>query len=320
MISKDLTLMLERDPMAGLAVSYRNHCEICGNNSWELAYNGLIRQGKFGQYHPKPQNVWRCKKCGVERLDENACQKEEFYEGEKYRKLLSEPTTAEGFFREHDSLQLGRMNCIWPTLLRGQRVVDIGCAAGSFLDHIKGLTADAYAIEPCLSYHDSLRSRGYNVFNSIAEAISGGVANLDIGFSFSVIEHVADPVAFLSDIKKMLKDDGLLILSTPNRNDILMHTLEDDYRSFFYRSVHRWYFDDESITFCAIQAGFKVIETRCVHRFGISNFLKWLRDRKPGGHLNLPFFDRPEISLFWRHYLESQSVGDYLYQFLKPQK
>lgn len=305
--------------MDEFGVSYKNSCEICGAKSWNLAYTGKIRQGKFGQYHPAPQNIWRCNKCGVERLDENACQVEAFYEGDKYRRLLKEPTTAEGFFREHDALQLERLNILWPTLLRGQNVVDVGCAAGSFLDHIKGLIADAYAIEPCLHYHDSLLSRGYNVFNSVSEAISAGVVKLDIAFSFSVIEHVSDPVTFLTEIKSLLKDKGILIISTPNRNDILMHTLGNDYRSFFYRSVHRWYFDADSIAFCARQAGFKVIETRCVHRFGISNFIKWLQDRKPGGHIELPLFESPAINSFWRHYLESQFVGDYLYQFLRPQ-
>jgi 2-polyprenyl-6-hydroxyphenyl methylase/3-demethylubiquinone-9 3-methyltransferase len=53
----------------------------------------------------------------------------------------------------------------------------------------------------------------------------GGVETLeeppfDLIVSLEVIEHVTDPALFLGHIARLLKPDGLLILSTPNRTPL----------------------------------------------------------------------------------------------------
>ncbi len=53
----------------------------------------------------------------------------------------------------------------------------------------------------------------------------GGVEDLeeppfDLVVSLEVIEHVTDPALFLGHIARLLKPDGLLILSTPNRTPL----------------------------------------------------------------------------------------------------
>ena len=40
----------------------------------------------------------------------------------------------------------------------------------------------------------------------------------DIVFSFDVIEHLREPRIILREIHRLLKDDGILIISTPNRH------------------------------------------------------------------------------------------------------
>jgi hypothetical protein len=60
-----------------------------------------------------------------------------------------------------------------------------------------------------------------------------------------------------------------------------MELLPDDFPSFFYRTVHRWYFNVASLAECAKLAGFEVVETQFVHRYGMANAIAWLRDRRP---------------------------------------
>jgi len=261
--------------------------------------------------------VGHCDRCGVERLAETYCRHDEIYVSSEYRSLLDDATDAAGFFAEHDISQLQNLSVLWPNSLRGKVVADIGCAAGSFLDHVRGLAAETIAVEPCADYHQSLRQRAYKVHSLTRDAVQSDAGRVDFAFSFSVIEHVGNPRAFLAEIAALLAPGGQLLVSTPNRRDALMTLLPADYPSFFYRSVHRWYFDVESFSRCAAAAGLSVTESRCVHRFGLSNAMIWLRDRRPGGKTALPNLDSPLLDQFWKSYLEQGGVGDYLYFWLQ---
>lgn len=289
-------------------------CEICVAESWIEAYRGSIRDGAFGK-HKDQAVIGRCGGCGVERLAEAFTKKDDFYQGPDYRAILEEPADAADLFEQHDMLQLQKLEQLWPESLRGKVIADVGCGAGSFLDHVRGLPARAIAIEPCRDYHDLLVSRGYEVYARAAEA-APPLRQVDWAFSFSVIEHVGDPRAFLSEIRDLLKPGGRLLISTPNRLDVLMSLLPDAYPSFFYRVVHRWYFDSNSLAGCAERAGLKVLDVRCVHRFGLSNALIWLRDRQPRGRAKLPYVSSPLFDAMWVRGLEAEGVGDYLYAVL----
>jgi SAM-dependent methyltransferase len=174
-------------------------------------------------------------------------------------------------------------------------------------------------VEPCREYHDSLRGRGYLVYASTLEAAKAHPKSVEAAFSFSTIEHVLNPLAFLAEIGKLLAPSGLLLISTPNRNDILMDLLGDEYRRFFYRTVHRWYFDLQSLSSLLERAGFEIVSRRCLHRFGIANALHWLRDRKPSGEMPMKVLSDPVLNDFWKSFLESKGVGDYLYLLARRQ-
>jgi SAM-dependent methyltransferase len=292
-------------------------CEICGHSNWEERYRGEVRDGAFVNLSKEECVVAKCLQCGVERLNESACKSEDFYESDRYRRLLHEPEDVAGFMKEHDVTQLRNLSVLWPESIRNKNIADIGCAAGSFLDHVSGLAREKVAIEPSEDYHHSLKDRGYHVYPYAKDAAADWKEKIDFAFCFSVIEHVQNPRAFLNEIRELLNPDGKLILSTPNRLDIMMDLKGDEYKRFFYRSVHRWYFDAASFIYCAREAGLKVIEKHCVHRFGLSNAMAWLRDGKPTGDIPLPHLDSPLLDNFWKRYVESKGVGDYLYFKIK---
>ena len=292
-------------------------CEICGANDWTPVYEGPVRDGSFGSATPEAHRIYQCGSCGVQRLEEAACKDDSFYAGKKYRQLLGESSDAEGFWAKHDIHQLRNLNVLWPHSIRNRIVADVGCAAGSFLDHISGLAATSLAIEPCREYHPSLRRRGYQVYDTILKAHSDYKDRVDIAFSLATVEHVVNPLIFFSEIRQLLKPGGLFLVSTPNRRDILMDLLGNEYHRFFYRTVHRWYFDMQSLSDLAQRCGFETVQKNCVQRFGISNTLSWLRDRKPTGDQTLPAMNDPMINQCWKNYLESKGRGDYLYLLVK---
>lgn len=291
-------------------------CEICGGNDWSEVYRGPVRDGVFGQSNPNAI-VARCGDCGADRLDEANCHGDGFYETEAYRRKLQEELTTEGHYAVSDELQLFTQGAIWPRALRGKTVADVGCAGGSFLDHVAGLASEAVAIEPCSIYHESLERRGYKVFPYATKAGGDYSGRIDLAVSSQVIEHVRNPRIFLEDIRPLLSVEGLLIVSTPNRDDILMELLPDDFPSFFYRTVHRWYFDLESLAECARLAGFDVIETRFVHRYGMANALAWLRDRRPTGRRRIEAIG-PLADELWESYLKQVGKADCIFMTLRP--
>jgi SAM-dependent methyltransferase len=293
------------------------NCEICSGENWTPVYSGPVRDGGFGSVLENAV-VAKCGGCGVERLSENCCPGAAFYEGETYRTSLGQGLTSGSHFADADHLQKFGLELLSTNSLRGTVVADIGCSGGSFLDHIAGLADRKIAVEPSEIYHSSLAERGYTVFPyacDVAETFSDAV---DLAVSFQVIEHVENPRAFLADIRALLKPGGRLMISTPNRHDILMRLLPDDFPPFFYRAVHRWYFDADSLTTCARHAGFDVERVDFVHRYGMSNALTWLRDRRPGGHQRLDGIGHG-ADLAWRGQLEESGQSDCLFMTLVPQ-
>jgi SAM-dependent methyltransferase len=234
------------------------------------------------------------------------------YVGDTYRVHLGQNHDLGDHRRGHDELARFTVDTIWPISLREKVIADIGCGGGSLLDHFSGLAKKAVAIDPAAGFADSLRARGYDYFStSEAAAVRYGNA-VDFAFAIQVIEHVDDPVAFLAEVLRLLKPGAMCVVSTPNRDDILMDLLPNDFPAFFYRTQHRWAFDASSLATCASGAGFNVREVRHVHRYGMANALLWLRERKPAGREDLSVIDRKADTL-WRAWLESTGRADNLY-------
>ena len=293
--------------------SFRGTCEICGTLEWKVSYEGPIRDGAFGSLTVNSCSVAECLTCGVQRLDEPSCRDEEVYADQTYRHLVGEGASSDEYWSLHDSEQVRNLDAVWRESLRGKTVVDVGCGAGSFLDSIHGLAEETIGIEPCVVYHETLRSQGHKVHASLEELLGEREGFADLACCFSVIEHVANPKDFLQSICRLLRPEGILHASTPNRDDVLVALLPEDYARFFYRTVHRWYFDRASLAACGELGGFSRADVRCYHRFGFANTLLWLRDRGPAGDTGDLRVATPLMDQFWKSYLESEGMGDYLY-------
>jgi len=288
-------------------------CPICGADAWSAIYSGPVRDGAFGK--AREGRVARCDGCKVDRLAESACLDVESYRG-AYRDHLGQGHDLKKHLAEQDELARFTLDTLWPESLRGKHVADIGCAGGGLLDHLRGIAGQAVAVDPDEHFAVSLRERGYDWYPNASEAVRRWQGKIDTAFAIQVIEHVLDPRAFLAEIRPLLASNGLLIVSTPNRADILLDLLPGDFAAFFYRTQHRWYFDSASLSRAAELAGFRVEEVRHVHRYGMANALLWLRDRRPAGRAAFESIDRSADDL-WRSWLESKGRSDNLYVKLR---
>ena len=140
--------------------------------------------------------------------------------------------------------------------------------------------------------------------------------SVDCVVSVATIEHVLNPCAFLAEIGALLKPGGVLIIATPNRNDVLLKLLPEEFPEFYYRTVHRWYFDRKSLRQCVELAGLDVVSERYVQTYGMANVLLWLKDRKPNGNSRMPGIDHVADQL-WNGYLQATGQSDNIYVYAR---
>ena len=115
--------------------------------------------------------------------------------------------------------------------LEGRQALDVGCGAGLLAEPLARLGAQVTAIDAApelvevAKAHAAGQGLAIDYRHSAVEDLDG---QFDLVTSMEVIEHVADPRAFISPLAARLAPGGLLVLSTPNRtawSRLLMITL-----------------------------------------------------------------------------------------------
>ena len=280
----------------------KTNCPVCNSSKCNIVLSGQIRDGAFP--NKKFGTIIECSECRVQFLLEN--QKNQInYVTNEYRESLNQEANINSYRKSHDHLQQDLIALIGSENIRDKSVLDIGCGGGSFLDNIKGIAKKIACIEPCIDFQKSLRDRGYDVYPDLNSSIN---VSYDLITSFHVIEHINDPLSFLKDIEKKMHSSSRLIITTPNLDDILNRSLKE-YREFFYRSAHSFYFNENSLRNIGEKAGLVCKKVIFKHRYSASNFFYWLKEKKPHGQKKFSGVNNI-LNKFWATYLEEYGLSE----------
>lgn len=141
-----------------------------------------------------------------------------FYEAE-YRTLYQ---GSEGPARKDLVVQAGRAETLLGFFKEGQiipaRTLDIGCSAGTFLLRIQEeFNAEVVGIEPGDAYRNHAQNQGLQVYARLEDLGAAAEKPFDLITMAHVLEHLPDPVSYLSDLRQTyLAPAGALLIEVPN--------------------------------------------------------------------------------------------------------
>jgi 2-polyprenyl-6-hydroxyphenyl methylase / 3-demethylubiquinone-9 3-methyltransferase len=106
----------------------------------------------------------------------------------------------------------------------GLRILDIGCGGGLLSEPMARLGAEVVGADaaprniPVAQLHAEQSGLVIDYRNTTAEALAAAGEQFDVVLNMEVVEHVADPLGYLTACQQLLKPEGLMICSTLNRN------------------------------------------------------------------------------------------------------
>jgi 2-polyprenyl-3-methyl-5-hydroxy-6-metoxy-1,4-benzoquinol methylase len=229
-------------------------CNLCGHKYYKVMENDET-----------PFRVVKCKKCSLVFV----------HPYPNYEKLKRH--YADNYYEEWLAAQRKKRIKMWNRRLkrlencreRGS-ILDVGCGEGTFLQvakkndwTINGTELSAYGAK----YATNLL--GVEIFCGELYDAKFPENSFDVITMWHVLEHVTDPKGYLTEIKRILKPDGLLIIAVPNVNDLLMRIA---YRivkrrriKLFLRGekeVHLYHFSPKTIKAYLDTTGFECMRLR----------------------------------------------------------
>jgi len=106
--------------------------------------------------------------------------------------------------------------------LTSKSALDVGCGAGLLAEPLARLGAAVTAVDAAPELIEVAKAHAAGqglVIDYRACGVEEVEGQFDLITAMEVIEHVADPAAFVASLAARLAPDGLLILSTPNRTE-----------------------------------------------------------------------------------------------------
>lgn len=139
----------------------------------------------------------------------------------------------------------------------GGKLLDIGCSVGSMLEAGTNYF-EVSGVEPASWSCLNARERGFSVFHGSLEQAQFADNSFDVVTFTEVIEHMHKPIDFLKEVNRILKQDGVLYLTTGNV-DSYRARKEGSNWSYYEPTYHLGYFSPSTIRLALQKAGFKVV-------------------------------------------------------------
>lgn len=152
--------------------------------------------------------------------------------------------------------------------LAGKNALDVGCGAGLLCEPLARLGADVTGVDAAPENIAAAKAHAavsdLTIDYRAGEIAAQGLGPFDVVTCMEVIEHVMDPAAFIAELVRHLRPDGLLLLSTPNRTAASRLFLVEAAERLGQvpRGTHDWgkFLTPEELTTLLTNAGLEVMD------------------------------------------------------------
>ncbi len=142
---------------------------------------------------------------------------------------------------------------------RSGNILDVGCATGFFLEAASMLGFKPFGVEFSDYSAKVAQSKFGNdaIFEGTLEECQFPDGSFDVIAMSDLLEHVRNPHDVLEKTRRLLKDDGIVMVMTPDTGSLTHRIMQGKW--VHYKIEHLFYFNKESIAALAGLHGFEVI-------------------------------------------------------------
>lgn len=228
-------------------------CDLCGGDN-----STVIQEAE------PPFKAVRCNSCGLV-----------FITPQPDTARLSAHYHQEEYYRAWVETQKAQRLRLWQRRFREMqkfrrfgKLLDVGCGLGTFVKIAKDYGFDATGTEVSdFAVKYAYEAYGLNIVPGALEAVRFPDECFDVVTIWHVLEHLPSPRATLTEIHRILKKGGMLVVAVPNINE---HIFRLAYRlvrgrelklfSVHDKELHLYHFSQETLPLILEKTGFEVIE------------------------------------------------------------
>jgi SAM-dependent methyltransferase len=227
-----------------------NPCTLCHVSDFRIIYQ---------------RDIWKyrlCLNCRLVSLHPKPSPEELMKNYQRY--LPDQPEEITKWERMMKAVMVKSANLIESRFRTGKgRLLDVGCGYGFFLKEMKSRGWQVEGVEVSQVGRRYAREKwGLHVYSEPLEDISLPNNYFDATTFLYVIEHVPDPLGLLTEVKRILKPDGLILLRWPHTTPIVRILGPWAKRLDLYHTPYHLYdFSPSTISKLLLDSGFKGVET-----------------------------------------------------------
>jgi len=249
-------------------------CLICKKNKFQIIWNDKIRSGSK-TFTRKKYKVLQCDNCSLVFLEKK---RKNLENSALTRKLYNKDNSIKEFLNFHTPRELKKLKFIEKKInLINKKVLESNCGAGVLLNKLKKKSKITAGVDSII-YKEHLEKNGHLFFKNF-EKIKKDNIKFDLIFSLSEIEHKYNPIKFLNNLKKILKNNGYLVLRVPNFYNIYMYLNQKSFFKYDYRTSHNYYFSKKNLDMLFENLKLKVMYKSGFNEYSANHLLSYSKKR-----------------------------------------
>jgi SAM-dependent methyltransferase len=250
-------------------------CLLCDGIA-ELKHNEFV-----GYQEPLKFKIYCCKNCNtafsMPRIEADEIYENIYRNGHnvpgydrywKYMRAIKDHNNPFDYLAEAEETYWGVREALNQVVKDKQssRVLEIGSGLGYLTYSLRKAGYNALGIDISQAAVNLANKTfgNFYILGKLAEYAQTNIESFDIVILTEVIEHINEPIKFISSILKLLKPNGRVIITTPNKSSYLLEIIwQTD-----LPPVHCWWFSEESMKYMAnkMKLGLSFINFRAFHK------------------------------------------------------